>query len=476
MRVIDDMDILLQIVLGRHFIEHGELPSTEPLCFSLSGSVFVPLGWLAQVFAALIDRIGGLYLLHTLRSVLYATALLLAATLSLTGQTRKPVGILLGIALAFPVFMTSANIRPQAAILPLFFLILHLANSSFLLWKKIIVTAAIGVLWQNLHASVPAGIAALVLLSVGNFLNGRWSPPTSPEAGPQAVPWSDAAILALILAGTQLCTPLGLDIFALSRLNYTISAQWLGISEWLPAWHSSMVMHLAPFWAALMLTLAVLWLRPTLRHPGEMALALPFAGLTLLSCRFVFFWAPLMVPIWARWADLLWEHRASSIPTSSESPSDSTTIPTVVVLLMILTGCLLPRYFSPLDRSSVPRQAVQQLVQQISFGRVYNFREWSGPLVYFSAGALKPAIDGRLYLFAYQTWLEYQQAASGEIAVASLTRKFAPDAFFLHPTYHAALTTLLRHDPAWRQIWADEQAVVFVPALSPPNPELRPSP
>ncbi len=462
MRVVDDMDILFQVVLGRAMLELGTWPPTETLCFPLAGSPFVPMGWLAQLGAALTDRVGGLYGLQLIRSFLYATALLLAAALSFDGRSRKPIGMLLGVTLAFPVFMTSANLRPQAAILPLFFLVMHLAVGGRPLWQKTLAAAVIGLLWQNLHASLPAGIAALLLLSVGSFISSRRSH-SDTEPAIVAAPWHHPLALALILALTQIATPLGSAIFALSRTNYTISAQCLGITEWLPAWHPDMAAHMFPFWVAFFATTVLFALRPGCRRPVELALALPFAVLTTWSSRFVFFWAPLMVPIWGRWAETAWEQRFPSGTSSSLKPHHVPVAHGVAVISTLLVGILLPLIFSPLERSQVPHRAVQALVRYAPAGRVYNFREWSGPLVYFSNGAWKPAIDGRLYLFPLQTWVEYQAAASGELTVAGLSQKFAPDAFFLHPTYHAALIAQLQKEAAWRQIWADTRAVVFVP-------------
>ncbi|NIP84805.1 MAG: hypothetical protein GTO03_04305, partial [Planctomycetales bacterium] len=70
-------------------------------------------------------------------------------------------------------------------------------------------------------------------------------------------PWDLVAILGLI-GLAQVATPMGWDIFALSRRNLTVSRDWLQVTEWLPPWSPTVLHAMLLFW--LVLGMAVLLL------------------------------------------------------------------------------------------------------------------------------------------------------------------------------------------------------------------------
>jgi hypothetical protein len=96
-------------------------------------------------------------------------------------------------------------------------------------------------------------------------------------------------------------------------------------------------------------------------------------------------------------------------------------------------------------------------------GRVYNYREWGGPLILEGTPDWQIAIDGRLYLFPdEEEWREYNDAALGRVPLDELVRRHQPDAFFLRPTFHAGLVERLRAAPDWRAVYQDDVSVIFI--------------
>ncbi|NLI79360.1 MAG: hypothetical protein GX442_23310 [Candidatus Riflebacteria bacterium] len=523
-RNVDDVDVFTQIRLGRLALATGGLPPTEPLCFPLAGQPFIPLGWLAQVLGALLWNLGGMPLLQTARGAAYATAVVAAAAIPLAGRPPGLPGLFVATCVCLLSLITSANLRPQAIALLGFVALYRLATGSYPRGFRVAATIALGIVWQNCHPSLPAGVALVGLLAVGTIAQRRPGP--APTAGPAPVGADPAAVAApatpgelLLLAGVlavlQMATPLGTGIFALSRLNYTVSREWLGVSEWLPPWHPDVLPVLVPFWAAWAGTLV-----HALLHPGrvtrlQLVLGVPFSFLPLLSCRFVLFWAPVLAPVWAAWADQAWPTQprpTQAWPTQAAPPQagpvtpvtfppETTTVATTppepalpipgpaspagevpepasrqrpqgplraAALAGLLGGLALPWLLPPLPRSEVPLAAIGELARRLPAGRIYNYREWGGPLALFGNEGWRLAIDGRLYLFPREEWATYAAAAAGQVTVASLTERYRPDAFFLRPEYHRLLIERLDRDPAWHRAWQDALAVVYLPAASTP--------
>jgi hypothetical protein len=105
-----------------------------------------------------------------------------------------------------------------------------------------------------------------------------------------------------------------------------------------------------------------------------------------------------------------------------------------------------------------------RLREVVPQGRIYNYREWGGPLILAGHPDWQVAIDGRLYLFGEDDWRAYHEAALGRISPDELARRYNVDAFFLHPSYHHRLIARLRETGSWREVHADDYCVIFSPA------------
>ena len=76
------------------------------------------------------------------------------------------------------------------------------------------------------------------------------------------------------------------------------------------------------------------------------------------------------------------------------------------------------------------------------------------------------AIDGRLYLYSRQDWLNYSDAALGRLTLSDIMAKYRPDAFFLHPDFHTKLIAELREAGVSTKIYQDEQCSLYLPPSS----------
>jgi hypothetical protein len=71
-------------------------------------------------------------------------------------------------------------------------------------------------------------------------------------------------------------------------------------------------------------------------------------------------------------------------------------------------------------------------------------------------------IDGRLYLYTRQDWLQYYRVAMGLVPAALIMSKYQPSAFFLHPGFHQALITVLERSNLVIMIYRNEHCRVYV--------------
>jgi hypothetical protein len=176
------------------------------------------------------------------------------------------------------------------------------------------------------------------------------------------------------------------------------------------------------------------------------------SGLALLAARFALSWSVAMTPILARWIDAA--KPDDLLDWRSDGPVRKGVCAMVLAAaaIAVVGPGLLHR---PTIDADIPMATFERLKEELPQGRIYNYREWGGPLILTGHPGWQVAIDGRLYLYSKQEWIEYRQAAWGEIPVEELVRRHRPDAFVLHAGYHRRLVDLLEQSPHWRP-WATE--------------------
>jgi hypothetical protein len=186
---------------------------------------------------------------------------------------------------------------------------------------------------------------------------------------------------------------------------------------------------------------------------------LVFTVLGLTAARMALFWSLALVPVWARWID-------QALPADLFRPREDATRPPawlwptvigaeiVVVLLLFVRG--------PVFDREIPLAGLAELKKVLPAGRIYNYREWGGPLILAGQPEWQVAIDGRLYLYTIDTWNEYNRAAGGQVPLKELVATHQPDAFFLRPDFDAGLVKLLRESKEWREVYAAEFCIIFI--------------
>jgi len=154
-----DTDIWWHLRAGREILGGGGIPRTDSYIFAATGAEWVDLHWVFQIAAAWIFAHAGFAALTLATAV--AAALAVAIALAATARERPVVALVWCLLPA--VFVMSARFYPRPEILSLVFLaavllVLHEADRRpRLLWLLV----PIHLLWVNVHALFVLGVVLL---------------------------------------------------------------------------------------------------------------------------------------------------------------------------------------------------------------------------------------------------------------------------------------------------------------------------
>lgn len=450
LRPIHDVDLFWQVRSGEIILDTGRLPVADPFTSTHAGAANPQIYWLSQAFYAGFLRVADWSWLHALDSLAFVGSFWLVAS-AVRVRSANALPVLAAFVLAVVVSIPHHSLRPQTFGLLGFAVVVRVEGSSLRPAGKAALLAVAIALWQNLHPS--ASVAVGYLGAKGAAAWWRWLRGRGPRV---PVP---PALLPLIAVVLLPLTPTGFDVFGVSAANADVS-RLIGIEEWLPVWHPAAWGGAKLVWVGLVLT-AVLF-AGNVRHlrADDVAVLLVFTVAAVAVYRMSLFWCVAMIPVWARWIDGarprgVFEGLAGDVRAWGASAVGA------VAWVGALIGPVLAG--APLFDAAIPLAGVGSVEDLGVRGVVYNYREWGGPLVWANHPRLRVTIDGRLYLYPPEDWDHYLRAARGEVPVEEIEARFRPDAFFLRPSYHAALIDLIRETGRWDEVYRDEVCVLFLP-------------
>jgi hypothetical protein len=451
-RGIQDVDLFWQLRYGQNILETCSLYQTDLFSYTHFAERVPCIYWLAQVIYAALFRLGSWRALLILHSLIFASAF------GITGQfARKagagPFSVSAAMVLGFLTGLTNSELRPTSFALCSFAILLVLVSGK-LRWRvKLPLVLLTALLWQNTHPSVLVGAIAVAGLVIADWID------CLRERG-RRKPWGLTLLLPLI-ALCEFATPMGIGILATSRDNLRVARIWLRESEWLPPWDPAVdVAAIAIFWIALGITIVLLTL---VRKRISLRQWLTLGSMTLLAMyatRFALFWGLAMTPIWADWIETI---TAKGAFQWGDDP-----VPRRAFWAVLVGGALLVLIVPATLQSSIfderlPLDGIRLLKIALPEGRIYNFRQWGGPLILEGSPQWKVAIDGRLFVYTNrQEWQEYHDAATGRVSLDDLVRRHQPDAFFLHPVFQQPLVKALRGTRHWKSIYENANSIAFI--------------
>ena len=437
-RPLDDTDLFTQIRLGLEFFSGAGtslLPPVAPHTLAIPNP-----GWLSQIALGLIWHLGGATTVSLFGAMIVASAIVLRCT---TFNREEAVGTLsiLGATLAtLSLLAPFSSVRPQIFTFLLFVLCIEEVNRRS---PNLLLLASILVVWQNLHPSVLVALIPCGAYAVASLV--------SSERNFRSLLVGALPLFAFFL------TPEGAKLFALSASNAAISRETLRISEWLPPSSEALRSVVTPFWIFAPLSLV---LEVTMRRKRSLAAKLtmlPLLLLSLVSARFIPYWALAIAPLWV-------VALRSAFPFATSTRGGGWLTATVATL-MFLASFVARSEIAP----EIPRSEIHSLRSSLPTGIIYNYYAWAGPLHLFGNPEWRLVTDGRLYLFPRDWWVEYGREARGEVPLDEVLTRYNPSGFLLSTPFQDGLINALKKSGNWKVSAEGNGTVALVRSLGDTN-------
>ncbi|MEX1223993.1 MAG: hypothetical protein WEA31_05535, partial [Pirellulales bacterium] len=239
-----------------------------------------------------------------------------------------------------------------------------------------------------------------------------------PQTSSLPPPASSLTLVSLCLLATCI-NPLGPGLW-LAVLGFSGQANIADIVEWRPLVLNSF--GGAMFFATLLVTALLLRLSPRRFRLSEVVLLLAFAAATLLSMRFIAWWAliwPWVVAPHAMAVARAWIGRAPSI-----TPADRQPVRTLIAVAAIFLALVWapgshavladrPLTVARAANSETPILLAEELNNRQFTGKVFAPLAWADYLLFSSEGRLRPLVYSHVHLIDPGAWSDYRQIDGG---------------------------------------------------------------
>ncbi len=168
---IHDNSFLTHLATGRLILDTGGVPRVDPYSFTAAGESWTVQSWLASVFYAVAEDIGGFGAIRLLNGLLCA-----GIAVALWHLTARSASLVVRSAVTLAALAVGSELLPGR---PLLFGVLGLAlvllAADGRLDPRWLVP--VGWVWVNTHGSFPFALVVVGLLAVGRRLDeGSWGP------------------------------------------------------------------------------------------------------------------------------------------------------------------------------------------------------------------------------------------------------------------------------------------------------------
>jgi hypothetical protein len=473
-RSVTDPDVWWHLRTGQLTIQNHRVFHNDPYSFTKFDQPWVDHEWLSQILIFALYRVAGW------GGLIGGFAALIAAAFLLLFQRSPGRPYIAG---AITVWGAVASIpcwgvRPQMFTLLLasvFLLILERSyeHPKLLWWMPLLM-----ILWVNLHAGFAVGIAFLVLFLIGDGLDlafGYKEPNLSPSR------FRRLALVTVICIAVVPLNPYGMQMYLYPFATLHSRAMQAYIGEWL-----SPDFHQARYLPVLFLMLAMLVLpalSPRRLRPRELLLLAVTTYAALRSVRHVPLFVLVAVPLVSGMIAACLRARVDSAQVdrtegrksswsidslfaASKSPMTSAK---VVINALLLGGFLfftvarlhyVIRRQTETEGKEFPAAAASFLMTVRPAAPLLNHYNWGGYFIWKLYPAYRVYIDGRADLYG-DAFLD-QFAATYYLKGKSWQdplNQWGIQTVVLPPD--APLTVALQQMPAWKQLFADSQAVVL---------------
>lgn len=450
LRRLGDNSLFLHARTGIDMVRTGSIPRVDPYSFTARGRPWVVQSWLPEATYGVAHRLAGFTAIRLEHGFLYA---LLAWLLARRARTGSPARTALAAALALGVGVAYWSPRPLAFGLVAFAVTVTIVEERRSPWLLVPVVWV----WVNSHGSFPLGATWLVLVAVGQWLDGRRE--AAPRR-PPVLPW-----LAAFLAGlaASLVNPLGprLLVFPLTLLEkreaFRHVVEWRPLDLGSPTGLFSLAVLIAAVGVLVRARQRLGW------HDLLPAGALVLLG--LLAQRNLPVAAVALAPVLGR-ALQAPEGAASGAATGEAAP-----------LHMVLAGLLgaLALLFAagvvrepPLDLQGYPVKALELAREQGPLRRLVTDDVAAGYVILVHGRHAGVFIDDRVDLYPVRVTADYLRLADGHPRAADILDRYGADVVVWEAK--RPLVRQMEGTGAWRRVGTREGWAVLVRARAPAGP------
>jgi hypothetical protein len=474
-RPITDPDFWWHLRTGRLIFETRSIPHADIFSSTFAGREWVAHEWLSEVLLYAVHVAFGYAGLIVVFSLVISAAMWLAYRRCAARAGHVYVAgfaLLLGALASSPTW----GVRPQM------FTFLFASVFLFMLdgyaggderrrvWWLVPVTA----LWANMHAGFAMGLALVALTIAGLFLDSLLS---EDEGQTFAVKlktfWRRARALVFVFAACVLAVslnPAGVRLYLYPFETLTSRAMMKYINEWFsPDFHEMMFQPLA---VLIFATLGALALSRVRVKPGKLLMLVATGYMALRSGRNVPFFALVALPLLAehawdwlarqRWCAFL--SRPENVGAGNQTALKSA-LNVVLLVAMPLAICFARVERVAAERAEDERHNFPVAAVEFMRGRqlpqpVFNEYGWGGYMIWNLYPDYRVYIDGRADVYGDAYLEEFLKTHDGRAGWRVPLEREGVRTVVVKPD--APLASLLRQDAEWRNVFEDEQAVIFV--------------
>ena len=457
-RNVADPDVWSHLRTGQLIVQNHQVFHSDPYSFTRAGQPWINHEWLSQVAMYGVYRLAGWGGLIVGFAVIIALSSLLVYLRSPGRPYVAGVFTLWGAVASAPIL----GVRPQMFSLLLassFLLILERSdNHPDLLWW----TAPLTLLWVNLHGGYIVGIGLMVAFLVGDALELAFGSEDRTRTA------SRLRGLALALVACLAVVPLnpnGMRMYWYPLETLRSRAMQTYIDEWFsPNFHQAKEL---PFLCMILATLLALTLSSQRLRPRELLLLLATMWLALRSARHIPIFVLVAVPILSG-ATQSWleKHSAPSWFGSRGTSARSRRVMANAIILAALVVFTFARVRTLIRKQAqteaqrFPAAAVSFMARYRPPGPILNDYNWGGYLIWRLYPAYRVFIDGRTDVYGDSFMDDLYATYHLTDGWKRPMQQWQIRTVILPPD--APLISALRSQAAWKQIYADSQAVIFI--------------
>jgi hypothetical protein len=482
---VTNNDLFLHLRTGALVLATGSVPRVDDYSALARGRPFVAHEWLAGVIFRLVERTFGGHGFDALILLKVAVALLTVALLLRAAAHLGADPVVATGCAAFVTLLAAARFleRPHIfsyALLAAFLMILarrRARRSAGRPGGGLWLLAVLEIAWANLHGSFLLGPAVVGLAAAAETAEALTGP--ADLRRPRRAEAARLALTAAALVAATLVNPYGV---ALLRFPFALTGSaFMGqIYEWLPPWtepfRSTYMARYYVLWAAAgMAVFAIALARAGRGGDTRRGLfpALLFAAFFVLSLRMnrnVTDFALATCPgVAAALTDLLRQRGAGR-----GSPARGASAALAAMLLGIAAWFVVAGYpFSASSRrpfglglgAGIPAAAADYVERSGIRGNTFNTYSAGAYLVYRFHPEVRVGMDSRNDVYGEELWNEYTRALGSPQDLARMLGRIDARFLFIEWAQPGLMTTasaIRQLSPAWRPVYFDDTAVVYL--------------